>query len=304
MITDWNDLQTLLAIEENGSLSAAARALGVSQSTVSRRLQSIENVLQRRLFVQTRARGLVAADTTRALIEAARKMRDAFREVSSATTGAPAPVRIASCEVTARTFMDDALGAWASANNPAADLAVHDDLFALPDNDFDIMVTPLESAPQDMVGRRIGTIDWALFAAPAYLEPHPWHGSAPALGGHRVIHASGSLAGIEACRWFAGLGGEVSFLASSPLAQQEAAARGLGVAMLPRALAGDDPRLVGLDFPGCPVSDVWMLARRAEAANPRVGAFLRWARKYFAAQAAAATATARSSSSSMTTETS
>ena len=43
MISDWNDLQTLLAIAECGSLSAAARALGVSQSTVSRRLQSIEN---------------------------------------------------------------------------------------------------------------------------------------------------------------------------------------------------------------------------------------------------------------------
>ncbi len=304
MISDWNDLQTLLAIAECGSLSAAARALGVSQSTVSRRLQSIENATEERLFVQTRNQGLVPADVARPLIEAARKMRDAFREASAASGGAPVPIRIASCEVTARTFMADALGAWAHGNNPAADLAVHDDLFALADNDFDIMVTPLESAPQDMVGRKIGTIRWALFAAPGYLETRPRESPATRLDGHRVIQASGSLADIAACRWFAGLGGDVAFLASSPLAQMEAAARGLGIAMLPESLAQHDARLVNLDFLQCPVSDVWMLTRRADAAKPRIGAFLRWARGYFSAQAASATASARVSSSSSTTETS
>lgn len=59
MISDWSDLQTVLAISEAGSLSGAARALGVNQSTISRRLRSIEASLDRAVFARTEDGGLV-----------------------------------------------------------------------------------------------------------------------------------------------------------------------------------------------------------------------------------------------------
>jgi DNA-binding transcriptional LysR family regulator len=101
------------------------------------------------------------------------------------------------------------------------------------------------------------------------------------LVGHRVISASGSLADIAACRWFSALGGEATFSASSPAAQQEAAAAGGGIALLPEVVASADSRLVRIDFPGPPESDVWIVARRPVAAQPRVAAFLKWFRRRF-----------------------
>src|SRR5262249_44649559 len=47
---DWNDLRYFLAVAHNGSTLAAAKALGLSQSTVHRRLAALGTDLSRRLF--------------------------------------------------------------------------------------------------------------------------------------------------------------------------------------------------------------------------------------------------------------
>lgn len=282
MISDWSDLQTILAIARNGSLSAAARELGLNQSTLSRRLQAIEQRADGQVFVRRGDGTLFPSEAGRTLIAAAEKMEAAFLEAKRTLSGSEAPVRIASCEVIAKAVLVPALSKWSSETGGAADLSVHDDLFSLPDNAFDVLVTPLESAPEDMVGHRVTGMKWGLFASPQYLASHPFELGKTDLAGHRVIRSSGSLAEIAACRWFNELGGGVTFSASSPAAQQEAAAAGSGIALLPEAIASEDSRLVQIDFPGTPASDVWIVTRRAAAAQPRVAAFLKWFRKGFA----------------------
>jgi DNA-binding transcriptional LysR family regulator len=42
---DWNDLRYFLAIARGGSIGAAAKALGVNQSTIQRRLRTLEAAL-------------------------------------------------------------------------------------------------------------------------------------------------------------------------------------------------------------------------------------------------------------------
>ena len=48
-MVDWSDLRYLLAVARHGSTTAAAKALGVNQSTVHRRLAELERQLGRRL---------------------------------------------------------------------------------------------------------------------------------------------------------------------------------------------------------------------------------------------------------------
>lgn len=282
MLSDWGDLQTLLAIANSGSLSAAARQLGTSQSTISRRLQAIERKLDRQIFVRAAGGVLSTTDAGAAVVAAADRMRSAFEEAAGYLSGLEAPLRVATCEVMARSMVVPMLASWASLRGEPADLAVHDDLFCLPDDAFDVLVTPLESAPDDMVGQRVAALQWGLFASPAYLQEHPLQTGQAGLDGHLVVRSSGSLADIAACRWFDSLGGRAILKSSSPAAQLDAAAAGAGIALLPRIIAGSDARLVELDFPGTPTSDVWMAARRAAAARPKTAAFLKWARGYFA----------------------
>lgn len=112
MISDWNDLQTVLAIWEEGSLSGAARALGVNQSTVSRRLRSIETSLDRPLFHRLDDGKLDAGEEARQLIGAARRIRDIVQEANDVMGGRPVPLRMASCEVLSRTHAAPLLARW------------------------------------------------------------------------------------------------------------------------------------------------------------------------------------------------
>ena len=287
MISDWSDLQTILSISRAGTLSAAARELGLSQSTMSRRLQAIERRLDERIFVRRDDGTLVPTTSASALIAAAKKMQSIFVDTQSTLRAADTPVRIATCEVIAKALLNSPLSEWLGQAEASVELSVHDDLFSLADDSFDVLVTPLESAPDDMVGQRIASLKWGLFAAPDYLAARPLQPDATDLEGCRVIRSSGSLADVAACRWFNSLGGQPTLSASSPAAQQDAAAAAAGIALLPEILAQGDRRLVQIDFPGAPSSDVWMVTRRSTAMQPRVATFLKWSRRHFARQRSA-----------------
>lgn len=264
---DWNEPRWVLAVHEAGSLSAAARVLGVSQSTMSRRIAAVE-AGGRAVF---RADGRLT-ERGKKMVAAARQMARAFARAQ----GDPSPLRIASCEVTARLFVADALSAWSVGSGQAADHAVYEDLFALRPGDYDLLVSPFDSPPEGTAGERIGVLACALFAAPAYVEQSPVAGD---LAGHRVILASGSLARVPAYAWLAAQGGRVALLSSSPLAMLEACARGQGVALLPQQLADD--RLCRLDLAAPPDTPVWLVADAEDATHPRIASFLRWARAHF-----------------------
>ncbi|HIP77763.1 MAG TPA: LysR family transcriptional regulator [Kiloniellaceae bacterium] len=77
---NWDDLRVFLALVESGSLSAAARALGLSQPTVGRRIQALEHALDERLFDRL-PRGYVPTAAARALLPMAQAMAQAAEAV-------------------------------------------------------------------------------------------------------------------------------------------------------------------------------------------------------------------------------
>ncbi|MCL6707547.1 LysR family transcriptional regulator [Pseudomonas sp. R2.Fl] len=277
MISDWNDLQTILAISEARSLSGAARALGLNQSTVSRRLKAIETALDRPVFGRDPEGRLHVEDAGRPLIEAALRIRDLIRQTNDDLGGQVPALRVASCEVLSRSHAAPLISAWREKTGQTGELAVYDTLFELPQESFDVMITPLESAPEDMIGRRIDTLTWHLYASDAYLAERPFAPGSRSLAGHDVIHPSGSLAEVAAYRWLLQFGGNVVFRSSSPLLQRDEAEAGLGIALLPHAIVSPASPLVRLDLGAEePRTDIWIVARRGAASRPAISSFLRW----------------------------
>lgn len=95
---NWDDLSVVLAVQRCGTLSGAARQLGMDQTTVSRRLKGLEDELGFALFIRKRP-GLAATEATEtALAElevmeaAAARFADALGSSFGATHG---QVRIA-----------------------------------------------------------------------------------------------------------------------------------------------------------------------------------------------------------------
>ena len=76
-MNDWDDIRFFLAAARTGSSRAAARALGVNQSTMSRRLSQFEEDQGVRLF-ERRARGLDLTDAGREIVESAEAIEGQF----------------------------------------------------------------------------------------------------------------------------------------------------------------------------------------------------------------------------------
>lgn len=87
---DWDDLQIALAVARHGSLSAAARALGSSQPTVSRRLDALEQRLGAQLF-EREASGLRLSALGRSLLAGLAQMETGAlavqRQIAARDTG-------------------------------------------------------------------------------------------------------------------------------------------------------------------------------------------------------------------------
>lgn len=71
----WDDLKLFLAVHESGSLSAAARSLGLGQPTLSRRMAELEAAAGERFFVR-RTQGIELTDAGRRLLPAVQRMAE------------------------------------------------------------------------------------------------------------------------------------------------------------------------------------------------------------------------------------
>ena len=83
---DWNRARAFLVTAEEGSLSAAARALGMVQSTLGRQVEGLENELGVVLFERA-GRRLILTENGRDLLEHVRAMAAAASQVSMSASG-------------------------------------------------------------------------------------------------------------------------------------------------------------------------------------------------------------------------
>ncbi len=275
---DWNDLRDILLITEAGTLSAAARAAGVSQSTMSRRLAAIEST-GNPLFLRDESGRMTPNTRGRDMVGAAREMQAIYEKMRQRLTNAPAPLRIAACDVSARLFLSSALVNWAGRAGSPADLCVIEDLAQAAG--FDVVVGPMTAAPEACAGQSIGRIDWGLYASPAYAVANRIRGRLDTLDGQSVIRASGGLGDTAAYRWLPRQGGVVAMLVSSTGAMIEGCAAGMGIALLPVAMAESDARLLPVEGPKLASSEVWAICDAARAEDPQIAGFFRWARNHF-----------------------
>src|SRR6185437_1315225 len=105
---DWSDLGLLHDVARAGSLLAAARARGLSVSTLSRRMAALEETLGRRLF-ERGARGVVMTPAGRELSEVARSFEERLSGLVRAL-----PASSEQLEGTIRVSVGDGFAPWVS----------------------------------------------------------------------------------------------------------------------------------------------------------------------------------------------
>ncbi|OLP58692.1 LysR family transcriptional regulator [Xaviernesmea oryzae] len=242
---NWDDLRHFGTLAKAGSLSAAARLLGVEHATVARRIAALEADLGLTL-VDRRGRRWSLTDDGRHMAAIAERMEKEAASVRRAAEGARLTLT-----GTVTISAPPALAAIRLAGPLTALQARHPGLMirligearsaSLTHSEADLAIRLSRPDDPDLTRVKLGMMAFHLYASPAYLAAHPeptW----------RFIGNEGPMAGApqqEALQAYAA-GRPLALTASSVEIQHRAALAGAGIAALPDFIAADDPGLVRL----------------------------------------------------------
>ncbi len=171
---DWTTLRDFLAVAEAGSLSAAARRLGVSQPTLTRRIAALEDRFQTQLFHRT-TRGLELTEAGESILEPARHMEQDAQAVELAVSGRDralaGAVRITATEMLGSEWLTPELASF-HRQHPAIEIQVLIDNANLDllRREADIALRLGRPRQADLVGRKVGRLVFGLYAARDYLD--------------------------------------------------------------------------------------------------------------------------------------
>lgn len=171
---DWNHARAFLVTAEEGSLSAAARALGLTQPTLSRQVAALEETLGVTLFERV-SKSLVLTEAGIELAEHVRAMGDAASRISLAASGQSQQIEglvtISATDLMAANVLPDILRNLRR-KAPAIELKVlcTNSLSDLRRREADIAVRHVEPDHPDLYARKLREAPARIYAARSYLE--------------------------------------------------------------------------------------------------------------------------------------
>lgn len=173
---DWNQIRAFLATAEEGSLSAAARALGLTQPTVGRQVTALEDHLDVALFERA-GRGLVLTPTGHALLDHVRAMGEAAHRVSLVAAGRAETVSgkaaISASDSMAAYVLPDVLVALRdTAPEIEIELVATNAFSDLLHREADIAIRHVRPSERELVAKLLREGEGGLYAAPAFLRRH------------------------------------------------------------------------------------------------------------------------------------
>lgn len=274
---DWDDLRFFLAIARQGTLSSAAEDLQVTQSTVGRRLASLEAGLGVRLLNRTPS-GYVPTVAGESILEHVKRLEDEALAVVRSVAGHDARnegrVSVACIESIATSVLVPSFAA-VHRQHPeiCIELLLETRQLSLSRRDADISVRLVRPTEQDAIVRRIGSVTFGLYASEAYLAEHGPPDFENGCAGHTTVVLSTDLADLPQAQWFAELTREarVTLRTNGYQARFQSAVCGDGLVCLPRFHASQDAGLQLLATPlPAPSEDVWLAIHKDNRSTRRV----------------------------------
>lgn len=276
---DWNRARAFLVTAEEGSLSAAAKALGVSQPTLGRQVAALEKELSTALFERGN-KGLELTQNGLELLEYVRAMGEAASSFSLAATGRATVIEgeitISASEVTAAFILPPVLKKL-RALYPGISVAVvaSNEASDLKRRAADIAIRNFRPTQPDLIARKVGHFSATLYGTPDLLL----------MLGERSQRERRSLDGIPFIGFVANneTYGQALVAQGVPVTESNFPVRtdshpthwemtklGMGIGMMPVEL-GDAEPIVGRAFEETTFGgEVWLVSHRELRMNLRV----------------------------------
>lgn len=262
----WELYRSFLAVREHGSLSAAARALGLAQPTLGRHIDQLQEQLGGLVLFTRSPHGLVptaVADELATYAESMRAAAQALVRVASGASEEPAgSVRIAVSEVVGAEVLPPLLASFRQKYPRIAfELILSNRLEDLLRREADLAVRMVRPTQSGLRTRRLGAVQVGLYAHRRYLTERGTPASLDALGSsHDLIGMDRDQVALETARAM-GLPVErtrFSVRTDNQLAMLAAIRAGLGIGVCQEGIARRDPELVRV-LPSCRAEfEVWL----------------------------------------------
>ncbi len=280
---DWNDLRFLLALQRAGTLAGAGRALGVDETTVSRRLRRLEARLGVALFHRSGAGRHEPSDVGLEVIARAERIEAESRNIDDLIGRAGAElqgvVRVTSTPlIVNRLLVPNLPGLQKLAPALVIELIPQSRNLSLSRRETDIAVRLArpQTGGHAARARRVGSLRFDAYESVRAEDQAP--------GACEWISYADGFGHLPQAQWISRRMQEAAEMASNLRVADaetalEAAARGGGRTLLPRAIADRDPRLRRCSAAGSEAAlerEVWIVALADQKARRSVRVALEW----------------------------
>ena len=270
---DWEDVRVFAVLARAGSLSAAARVMGVTHATVSRRVRSLEARLGGRL-VERSAEGYQLTEAGRQVLQSATEMEIASTRLERAmeqdARSLRGRVRVTAPPSLAQCFFSQALSALAL-RNPLLEIELSTDfrVLSLERREADLAIRLGRPSEGGLIARQLGDVRFGVYGTAAWRDRLA-AGAKPGFVtfDERNMH-------LPEAAWLTASfpRATVAMRASGQVMQAQAAEMGLGLAILPDVVAAAFPSLVKVPLePAPPSREIWLVRHRQDRGNSVVKA--------------------------------
>jgi len=266
---EWSDLRYVLAIARAGALAAAARRLGVNQTTAARRLAAAETALGARLFERRDGALFPTAAGEAAIARAAQVEQEVLaleRGLAGADARVAGTVRLTAVPILANRLLIPAVPTLL-ARHPRLriELIAEPRNLSLTRREADIALRLARPETGAALARRIGRLDYAVYG--------PRRRKADALA---WITYEESLSRLPQARWMAAQDQmTASLLLNDAEAVVQAVRAGIGKSLLPCFVGEREPGLKRLSR-AVLARDIWLLVHRDLRAQARIATVIDW----------------------------
>jgi DNA-binding transcriptional LysR family regulator len=234
-------------VAQYGSLSGAAKSLGLSRSAVSKQLTNFEAHIGARLIQRT-TRKLALTELGEQILREAQRVETALNAVESITDNFREQVRgklRISCSTSLGRVLLLPLLTEFSARYPEVELEL-----GLEDRFVDLVAEQVDAAirighlpDSSLIARRLGELNWQVAASPAYIALHGEPHTPADLAQHACLYYRNSSRAMNNWRFVCGEdGSSENVKVQGPLAINDACAlvdaaiRGLGILLIDKVL--------------------------------------------------------------------
>jgi DNA-binding transcriptional LysR family regulator len=264
---NWDHLRYFLALAEHGTLSAAAKSLDVSHSTVLRRIKAFEEQLQSQFFDHTTS-GYHLTTAGKILHAEAKKMQGTLsalsREISGTDNQLEGEVVITTTDTLARYVLPKLMAKLSRRYEGIRfSLYMANQLSDISNREADIAIRTCKQPPDNLIGRKVGELKFILVASRSYIKKHKLTQFPKELASQSFIVLNESYSSVPIYQWFnkcingQGKSTKVNnFLCAAALARE-----GMGICVLPSYMLAKEPTLVKLPIKQrLTRNDLWVLS--------------------------------------------